>query len=60
MVLIMKQKLLHYFESHPVHVVMSHGLREIVGNLNTGRIAMWALKVTGLDITFVPQTTIKS
>jgi hypothetical protein len=31
-VFIMKRKLLHYFESHPVRVVTSHKLGEIVGN----------------------------
>jgi hypothetical protein len=57
----MKRKLLHYFESHPVHVVTSQGLREIIGNrLTTGRIAMWALKLMGLDITYILQTAIKS
>jgi hypothetical protein len=60
-ILIMKHKLLHYFESYPVYVVTSHGLREIVGNhLATGRIAKWALELMGLDIAYVPQTAIKS
>jgi hypothetical protein len=60
-ILIMKRKLLHYFESHLARVVTSHGLREIVGNrLTTGRIAKWPLKLMGLDITYVPQTAIKS
>jgi hypothetical protein len=31
-ILIMKYKRMHYFESHLVRVVMSHGLGEIVGN----------------------------
>jgi hypothetical protein len=45
----MKHKLLHYFESHPIHVIMSHGLGEIVENrLATGRMAKWALELTGL------------
>jgi hypothetical protein len=44
----MKRKLLHYFESHLVWVVTSHGLREIVRNhLTTGRIIKWALKAYG-------------
>jgi hypothetical protein len=35
--------------------------REIVGNhLTMGRIAKWALKLMGLDITYFPQTVIKS
>jgi hypothetical protein len=51
----MKRKLLHYFEGHPVHVITSHGLGEIVENyLKTGRIAKWALELMGLYITYVP------
>jgi hypothetical protein len=35
----MKCKLLHYFESHPIRVITSFGLGEIVENcLATGRI----------------------
>jgi hypothetical protein len=42
-------------------VVTSLGLREIVGNrLTTGRIVKWALKLTGLNITYVLQMAIKS
>jgi uncharacterized protein YchJ len=60
-ILIMKHKLLHYFESHPIHVVTSFRHREIIRNhLATGRIAKWALKLMGLNITYVPQTAIKS
>jgi hypothetical protein len=56
-----KCKLLHYFESHPISVVTSFGLGEIVGNhLTTGRITKWALKLMGLDITYVLQTVIRS
>jgi hypothetical protein len=59
--LIMKCKLVHYFESHPICVVTSFGLGEIVGNrLTTGRIAKWALELMGLDITYVPQMAIMS
>jgi hypothetical protein len=60
-ILITKCKLLHYFEGHHIHVVTLHGLGEIIGNcLTIGRIAKWALELVGLDITYVPQTTIKS
>jgi hypothetical protein len=56
-----RQRLLHYFESHAVYVATSYRLREIVGNrLTTGRLAKWALELMGLDITYVPQTEIKS
>jgi hypothetical protein len=59
--LIMKRKLLHYFESQSIHMVTSFGLREIVGNhLATGRIAQWAFELMGLNITYVSQTVIKS
>jgi hypothetical protein len=60
-ILITKCKLLDYFESHPVRVVTSHGLREIIGNrLTIGRIAKWVLELMGLDIRYVPQMEIKS
>jgi hypothetical protein len=60
-ILIMKHKLLHYIESHPICMVPSLRLREIIGNhLSTGRIVKWAPELMGLDITYVPQTTIKS
>jgi hypothetical protein len=57
----MKHELLHYFQGHLIHVVTPHGLGEIIGNhLDTGRIAMWALKIMRLHIMYVPQTAIKS
>jgi hypothetical protein len=60
-VLITKRKLLQYFESHPIRVIISFGLRDIVGNrLSIGRITKWALKPMELDIAYIPQTAIKS
>jgi ribonuclease HI len=57
----MKRKLLHYFESHPIRVVTSYGLGEIIRNcLDMGRIAKWALELMGLGITYARQMTIKS
>jgi hypothetical protein len=42
-------------------VVTSYGLGKIIGNcLSTRRIAKWALKLMGLDITYVTHTVIKS
>jgi hypothetical protein len=60
-ILITKCKLLHYFKSQSVHMVTSHGLREIVRNrLATGRITKWSLNLIGLDILYVSQMAIKS
>ena len=47
-VLITKRKLRHYFESHPMIVVMSFSLSEVVQNQDaTGRIPKWALEQMG-------------
>jgi hypothetical protein len=52
----MRRKLLHYFKSHPIRPITSYGLGEIIGNrLMTVRIVKWALKIRGLDITYVPK-----
>jgi hypothetical protein len=52
----MKRKLLHYFENHPIRVVTTFELGEIIRNhLSTGRIAKWALELIGLDIIYVPK-----
>jgi hypothetical protein len=52
---------LHYFESHLIRVITSNELGEIIKNhLTTGRNATWALMLMGLDISYVPQTAIKS
>jgi hypothetical protein len=52
---------LHYFEGHLVCVVTSYRLGEIVGNyLAMGRITKSAIELLGLDITYVPQTAMKS
>jgi hypothetical protein len=60
-ILIMKCKLLYYYKSHPIRVVTSFGLGEIIGNqLTMGRIAKWVLELMVLDIAYVPQMVIKS
>ena len=47
-VLITKRKLRHYFESHPVTIVMSFPLGEVIQNWDaTGRITKWALELMG-------------
>jgi hypothetical protein len=60
-VLIAKHKLRHYFGAHPVVVVSSSGLGDVINNReSTGHIAKWGLELMGLDITYTPRTAIKS
>jgi len=50
-VFITKRKLRHYFESHPVMVMTSFPLGEVIQNQDTmGRIAKWALELMGQGI----------
>ena len=59
-VLIAKRKLIHYFDRHPLTVVSTAPLGEIVHNRDaTSHIAKWSLELNGLDITYVPRTAIK-
>ena len=54
-ILIAKRKLLHYFESHPVTVMTSFPLGEVVQNQDaTGRIMKWALDLMGQGISYAP------
>ena len=58
-VLIAKRKLRHYFESHPVMVVTSFPLSEVIQNQDaTGRITKSALKMMGQGISYAPRTAI--
>jgi hypothetical protein len=60
-VLIAKRKLHHYFESHPVTVMMSFPLSEVIQNRDTiRRIMKWALELMGQGISYTPQMAIKS
>jgi ribonuclease HI len=55
------QKLRHYFESHPVTVVSSFPLGEIIQCREaSGRIAKWAVELMGETISFAPRKAIKS
>ena len=60
-VVLAQRKLRHYFESHPVTVVSSFPLGEIVHNREaSGRIAKWAVELMGETLTFAPRKAIKS
>jgi hypothetical protein len=58
-VILTRQKLRHYFESHPVTVVSSFPLGEIIQCREaSGRIAKWAVEIMGETISFAPRKAI--
>ena len=60
-IVLSQRKLRHYFESHPVTVVSSFPLGEIIQNQEaSGRIAKWAIELMGEAMTFAPRKAIKS
>src|SRR5438552_7853211 len=60
-VLITSRKLVHYFQAHPIMVVTSFPIGEILHNRDaTGRIAKWAVELGSFELTFQPRTAIKS
>ena len=55
------RKLLHYFTTHEVMVIMSYQLGDIIRNRDaTGQISKWALELMGHNMRYIPRTTIKS
>src|SRR6266542_2154911 len=60
-VLITSQKLVHYFQAHPILVVTSFPIGEILHNRDAnGRIAKWVAELGSFELTFQPRTAIKS
>jgi ribonuclease HI len=60
-VILTRRKLRHYFESHPVTVLSSFPLGEIIQCREaSGRIAKWAVEIMGETISFAPRKAIKS
>jgi hypothetical protein len=60
-ILMTKRKLRHYFDAHPITVVSKYPLGEVIQNPEAeGRIAKWALKLMGQNITYAPRSAIKS
>jgi ribonuclease HI len=60
-VILTRRKLRHYFESHPVTVVSSFPLGEIIQSREaSGRIAKWAVELMGETLSFAPRKAIKS
>jgi hypothetical protein len=55
------RKLRHYFEAHPVTVVSSFPLGEIIQNLDAvGRIDKWSVELMGETLAYAPRKAIKS
>jgi ribonuclease HI len=60
-IVLTRRKLRHYFESHPVTMVSSFPLGEIIQCREaSGRIAKWAVEIMGETISFAPWKAIKS
>jgi hypothetical protein len=60
-ILITKRKLLHYFEGHPIVVVASVPLGNVIQNRDaSGRVAKWPTELMGCHIMYVLRTVIKS
>jgi hypothetical protein len=60
-VVLARCKLRHYFEAHPVTVVSSFPLGEIIRNPDAaGRIAKWSVELMGETLAYAPRKAIKS
>jgi ribonuclease HI len=60
-VVLTRRKLRHYFEAHPVTVVSSFPLGEIIRNPDAaGRIAKWSVELMGETLAYAPRKAIKS
>ena len=55
------RKLKQYFLGHPITVVSSAPLGDIIQNREaTGRVAKWAIELGPLGLKYMPRTAIKS
>jgi hypothetical protein len=60
-VVLARRKLCHYFEAHPVMVVSSFPLGEIIRNPDAaGRIAKWSVELMGETLAYTLRKAIKS
>jgi len=60
-VILSRRKLQHYFLGHPITVVSSFPLGEIIQNREaTGRIAKWSVELMSETLTYAPRKAIKS
>jgi ribonuclease HI len=60
-VVLARRKLRHYFEAHPITMVSSFLLGEIIRNPDAAsRIAKWSVELMGETLTYAPRKAIKS
>jgi hypothetical protein len=60
-VVLARCKLRHYFEAHPITVVSSIPLGEIIRNPDAaGRTAKWSVELMGETLAYTPRKAIKS
>jgi ribonuclease HI len=60
-VVLARRKLRHYFEAHPITVVSSFLLGEIIRNPDAaGRIAKWSVELMAETLAYAPRKVIKS
>ena len=60
-VILARHKLQHYFLGHPITVVLSFPLGEIIQSRDaTGRIAKWSIELMSETLTYAPRKVIKS
>jgi hypothetical protein len=60
-VVLARRKLQHYFEAHPVTVISSFPLGEIIPNSDAaGMIAKWSVEFMGETLAYAPRKVIKS
>jgi hypothetical protein len=60
-VVLARRKLRHHFEAHPVTVVSSFPLGEIIHNPDaTSRIAKWSVELMGETLSYAPRKAVKS
>jgi hypothetical protein len=60
-VVLTRRKLHNYFEAHPVTVVFSFPLGEIIRNPDAaGKIAKWSVELMGETLAYAPHKAIKS